>query len=46
MENVRKLALYLILGFTVLGGMFIAGEALSDPGGLIGFLMTAAGYFR
>lgn len=45
MENVRKLALYLILGFTVLGGMFIAGEALSDPGGLIGFLMTAAWLF-
>ena len=42
MKNVRKIALYMMLGFAVLGGLFIAGESTTDPGGLVGFAMTAA----
>lgn len=34
-----------MLGFAVLGGMFIAGESLSDPGGLVGLMLTAAWLF-
>lgn len=34
-----------MLGFAVLGGMFIAGESLADPGGLIAFIMISAWLF-
>jgi hypothetical protein len=42
MENIRKIALYMMLGFAVLGGLFISGESMSDPGGLRGILFTGA----
>jgi hypothetical protein len=45
MENVRKLGLYVMLAFGVLGGLFIAGESLSDPGGIVGLVTTAAWLF-
>lgn len=37
-----KFALWMMLGFAVLGGLFIAGYALEDPGGSEGALLVAA----
>lgn len=45
MKNIRKIALYMMLGFAVLGGLFIAGESMSNPGGLRGIVFTAAWLF-
>ncbi len=45
MKNIRKIALYMMLGFAVLGGLFIGGTSLSDPGGLRGILWTGAWLF-
>jgi len=42
MKNIRKIALYIMLGFAVLGGLFIGGTTLADPGGLRGILFTSA----
>ena len=37
-----KFALWMMLGFAVLGGLFIAGYALEDPGGTEGALLVAS----
>ena len=37
-----KFALWMMLGFALLGGLFIAGYALEDPGGTEGALLVAA----
>ena len=36
---IRKVALFMMLGFAVLAGLFIAGETMSDPGGTRGMLL-------
>ncbi|MEI6109577.1 MAG: hypothetical protein WCQ11_05860 [Actinomycetes bacterium] len=45
MENVRKLALYLVLGFAILGGLITVNQSLSDHGNLFSFIFTAAWLF-
>jgi hypothetical protein len=45
MENVRKIALYSMLGFGGLGGLIIARQSFSDHPGLIGFVFTSAWLF-
>jgi hypothetical protein len=45
MENVRKIALYSMLGFGGLGGLLIARQSFSDHPGLIGFVFTSAWLF-
>lgn len=37
-----KFALWMMLGFALLGGLFIAGYALEDPGGTEGALLVAS----
>lgn len=37
-----KLALWMMLGFALLGGLFIAGYALEDPGGTEGAILVAS----
>lgn len=45
MGNVRKLALYLVLGFAVLGGLLTVNQTLADHSGVFGFAFTAAWLF-
>jgi hypothetical protein len=45
MENIRKIALYSMLGFGGLGGLIIARQSFSDHPGLIGFVFTSAWLF-
>jgi hypothetical protein len=45
MENVRKIALYSMLGFGGIGGLIIARQSFSDHPGLIGFVFTSAWLF-
>jgi hypothetical protein len=45
MENIRKLALYVMLGFGGIGGLIIARQSFSDHPGLIGFVFTSAWLF-
>ena len=42
MENVRKIALYLVLGFAGIGGLVTINQTLADHSGLFGLAFTAA----
>ena len=45
MENVRKLALYLVLAFAGIGGLVTVNQTLADHSGLFGLAFTAAWLF-
>ena len=45
MENVRKLALYLVLAFAGIGGLITVNQTLEDHSGLFGLAFTAAWLF-
>jgi hypothetical protein len=45
MENVRKLALYLVLAFAGIGSLITINQTLSDHSGLFGLAFTAAWLF-
>ena len=45
MENVRKLALYLVLAFAVVGGLVTINQTLADHSGLFGLAFTSAWLF-
>ena len=45
MENIRKIALCVVLGFGGIGGLIIARQSFSDHPGLIGFVFTSAWLF-
>lgn len=45
MENVRKIALYLVLGFAGIGGLVTINQTLADHSGLFGLAFTAAWLF-
>ena len=45
MENVRKLALYLVLAFAGIGGLVTVNQTLTDHSGLLGLAFTAAWLF-
>ena len=45
MENVRKLALYLVLTFAVVGGLVTINQTLADHSGLFGLAFTSAWLF-
>jgi hypothetical protein len=45
MENVRKLALYLVLAFAGIGGLITVNQTLADHSGLFGLAFTAAWLF-
>jgi len=45
MENVRKLALYLVLAFAVIGGLVTINQTLADHSGLFGLAFTSAWLF-
>ena len=45
MENVRKLALYLVLGFAAVGSLITINQTLTDHSGLFGLAFTAAWLF-
>ena len=45
MENLRKLALYLVLAFAGIGGLITVNQTLADHSGLFGLAFTAAWLF-
>lgn len=45
MENVRKIALYLVLGFAAVGSLITINQTLADHSGLFGLAFTAAWLF-
>ena len=45
MKNVRKLALYLVLAFAVVGGLVTINQTLADHSGLFGLAFTSAWLF-
>lgn len=45
MENLRKLALYLVLAFAGIGGLITVNQTLEDHSGLFGLAFTAAWLF-
>lgn len=45
MENVRKIALYLVLGFAAVGSLITINQTLTDHSGLFGLAFTAAWLF-
>jgi hypothetical protein len=40
MENLRKLALYLVLAFAGIGGLITVNQTLADHSGLFGFFAS------